>query len=318
MKKALVVFARNLELGKVKTRLAQTIGDGEALKVYRDLIAHTCGVVQSLSVKLFLFLPEANPNDNFWARVPFVLREQAVGDLGKKMEAAFIEIFEQGYENIILIGSDCPGLTTEIIEEAFAKLVHTDIVLGPALDGGYYLIGMRQLHKPIFKNKTWSTDVVFAQTIADISKLNLHYETLPVLQDIDVEQDLRIAFSEYYTPQLLFVYNADSDPINQMFDFAHKIFNPSTYACDLCNLTYGNFTMETNWKAYISALSGTQRFLYRNQFIDEFKEEIIAPAIIKVVNGFWYILISADEIANCASLDNLIDLVRVRIPQTSK
>lgn len=185
---ALIIFARRPEAGKVKTRLAATIGDAAALDVYIRLLVHTRAVAMHSGVDVHVFLTEM-PADLFWQ--DFTLDLQADGDLGEKMEAAFAQLFAHGYQRVVIIGSDCPELTTAHVREAFSLLETNDVVIGPALDGGYYLLGMKTLQATLFRNKNWSTDTVFTQTIADLEKGGLTYAKLPQLRDIDTGEDLQ-------------------------------------------------------------------------------------------------------------------------------
>lgn len=107
------------------------------------------------------------------------------------MQKAFSVGFNQGYKNIIIIGSDCIDLTTSIIENAFSCLQHNDFVIGPAKDGGYYLLGMNKEHIQVFENKKWSTVSVYRETIADFKSLEGTYAVLPELSDIDEVTDLK-------------------------------------------------------------------------------------------------------------------------------
>ena len=105
------------------------------------------------------------------------------------MKNAFKELFDMGYEKVAIIGSDCFELTAAIIREAFALLKNKDAVIGPAKDGGYYLLGMKKMIEPVFENKQWSTDSVFRETINDLTENNFSFACLPVLTDVDTEED---------------------------------------------------------------------------------------------------------------------------------
>lgn len=105
------------------------------------------------------------------------------------MKAAFQEVFSAGYKNILIIGSDCLQLNLKIIEDAFIMLKEKDTVVGPAKDGGYYLLGMNSMQNFIFENKEWSTSSVFSDTIYDIEQHQLSVGLLPQLLDVDTEED---------------------------------------------------------------------------------------------------------------------------------
>jgi uncharacterized protein len=191
-KNALIIFVRNPVLGKVKTRLAATIGNEKALQVYIHLLQHTKSITQNLLVAKFIFFAdEINVND-IWK--DYKKKWQSGNNLGKRMENAFKELFAEGYKNICIIGSDCYELTTEIIEEAFEKLNSIDIVIGGAKDGGYYLLGMSNPTKEIFTTIEWSTAKVFSQTMQLINEKKLSCFVLPLLNDVDEEKDITFPY----------------------------------------------------------------------------------------------------------------------------
>lgn len=188
-KSILIIFIKNLVLGSVKTRLAKTIGNEKAMEIYQHLIQHTCLVVGNLSCDKAACYSAYIEADGVW-NDGFQKSVQQGSELGERMLNAVDSAFKQGYRKAVIIGSDCMEITTEIISDAFAALEHADIVIGPATDGGYYLLGMSQMHLPIFKDKNWSTDQVFTQTVNDITEMGLSYHCLPMLSDIDEEKDL--------------------------------------------------------------------------------------------------------------------------------
>ncbi|MCB2410281.1 TIGR04282 family arsenosugar biosynthesis glycosyltransferase [Hymenobacter lucidus] len=191
MNQHLLVFARYPELGRVKTRLARTIGDQAALAVYEELLDHTHAVTAALPAHKTVWLAEDKTGaaPEFW---PGYARQlQAGADLGARMQGAFAHSFAQGATAAIIIGTDCPDLATEHLSQAFAALLSHDVVVGPAADGGYYLLGMKVLQPAFFRDKTWSTNSVLAELLADARQLQLHVYQLPELRDIDTEQDLR-------------------------------------------------------------------------------------------------------------------------------
>ncbi len=190
LKNALIIFVKNPEKGKVKTRLAKTIGDDRALEVYKQLLSHTRHVALNTDVDRLLFYNQSINEKDDWNSNSFKKFVQADGDLGNKMQYAFSTAFELGYESVTIIGSDCAQLTPKIINTAFQDLVEKDFVIGPALDGGYYLLGMNQLHEKVFSDKNWSTETVFSDTINDIESMNKSYSELQTLSDVDHEKDL--------------------------------------------------------------------------------------------------------------------------------
>lgn len=189
----LLVFARYPELGRVKTRLAASIGDEAALAVYEELLQHTFDATIGVEAHKTLWLagPPVAPVALPEAWSSYEQLYQLPGDLGQKMQAAFAHAFATGATAALIIGTDCPGLTTELLVEASALLSTNDIVIGPAEDGGYYLLGMRELYSDLFSDKSWSTDSVLAHTLADADRLALSVAQLPTLRDVDDADDLR-------------------------------------------------------------------------------------------------------------------------------
>lgn len=190
MNPALIIFIRNPELGKVKTRLAATLGDEKALEIYKTLLQHTRETAEKLDIKKYLFYHDLiNKNDD-WSNEVFDKQLQIGNDLGEKMFHAFDYLFLSEFDQVLIIGSDCPELNEGIIGEAFRLLIENDVVVGPASDGGYYLLGMNKMHASLFQNIQWSTGSVFNETINACSASGLTYALLPTLTDIDVEADL--------------------------------------------------------------------------------------------------------------------------------
>jgi uncharacterized protein len=186
----LFIFYRNPELGKVKTRLAKTVGDEKALAIYLKLVSHTRAICQDLPLNKVVYYSHFVDTEDAWSGSHFQKKIQRGNDLGKKMQNAFAEGFKNGYQSICIIGTDCFELTAEIIEQAFDQLKNHDTVIGRANDGGYYLLGMKKPVPEIFQNKNWSTDSVAKDTINDFKRLGLSFATLPPLTDIDEEKDL--------------------------------------------------------------------------------------------------------------------------------
>lgn len=184
----LLIFTRNLDLGKVKKRLAAKVGDLAALGIYEFLLKHTASITAPVDADKRVYYSERVEESDLWNSKIFEKRQQQGADLGERMMNAFKEGFESGYSNIIIIGSDLYDLSTNNIEKAFESLETSDYVLGPAVDGGYYLLGMKSLNSEVFKNKTWSTDSVLEQTLEDIK--NDKTTILEERNDIDHYEDL--------------------------------------------------------------------------------------------------------------------------------
>lgn len=188
-KNLLIVFAKNIVLGKVKTRLAKSIGDSEALNVYVRLYEIT--EKESLKVKgadLEIHFSDVILKSKWANSNRFV---QVKGNLGVKMKHAFEKAFEKGYQNVICIGTDLADQKAEIIENGFRQLIKNDFVFGPAEDGGYYLVGCSKKQLYIFDNKPWSTTLLLNETLAEIKTKQHSVALLETLNDIDTKDDLR-------------------------------------------------------------------------------------------------------------------------------
>ena len=190
MKNVLIIFVKNPKLGKVKSRLAKSIGDMNALSVYKKLLKMTKEIVIDLEFDKRVCYSDMIEQEDLWDNGIFQKGLQKGDDLGLRMYNAFKDASEDSYQKICLIGSDIIELTDEIIIKAFSLLDEHDIVLGPSFDGGYYLIGMKSPTKVLFENIKWSTGVVLAETINEIHKLKLNYALLPTLNDIDEIEDI--------------------------------------------------------------------------------------------------------------------------------
>ena len=189
--KALIIFTRNPELGKVKTRLATTIGDAAALEVYHKLLEHTVDITQTLKVDKFVFYSEQIQENDHWDTTIYYKELQKGTNLGERMHHAFELLFKKGYRQIIIVGSDIFELTTKNIQEAFTGLDTANFVVGPALDGGYYLLGMNTLNKSLFKHKKWGTSTVLKATLKNLA--NEKVALLATKNDIDTYDDLKIS-----------------------------------------------------------------------------------------------------------------------------
>lgn len=201
-KKALIIFTRNPELGKVKTRLAKTVGDESALKIYKFLLKHTVEITKNLNVDKYVFYSENIHREDIWDSEIFRKKLQTEGDLGEKMKNAFSEIFGMGYEKAIIIGSDMFDLNKNDLEVAFDSLQTNQFTIGPATDGGYYLLGMKELNSAIFQNKDWGTSSVLEATLKDLR--DEKYVLLEERNDVDYFEDIKNvdAFQQFLPPYL--------------------------------------------------------------------------------------------------------------------
>ncbi|MBL4586806.1 MAG: TIGR04282 family arsenosugar biosynthesis glycosyltransferase [Flavobacteriales bacterium] len=187
----LIIFIKNPVAGKVKTRIAKSLGNEKALEIYLHLLELTRNVVLETDCEKYLFYSDAIEGDA-WDENDFKKHLQQGGDLGDRMENAFDRLFSNKGEKVLVIGSDCPELTSEIIERAFQLLDQKDVVIGPAKDGGYYLLGMKKPSPFLFDDKEWSTDSVFEDTVVDLMENRLSYGLLPTLSDVDNIYDLHL------------------------------------------------------------------------------------------------------------------------------
>lgn len=189
-KNVVIVFTRNPELGKVKTRLASTIGNEAALEVYNRLLNHTQHVLSTLNCDVAVYYSNKINANDIWDKPNYFKFIQKGEDLGERMRQAFKEQFHLKYQNVVIVGSDLFDLKAEHMNQAFKALEQNDFVIGPAKDGGYYLLGMKVLLPAVFLNKEWSSPNVFSATIEDFRSYN--FEILEILNDIDTFEDLEL------------------------------------------------------------------------------------------------------------------------------
>ena len=190
MTRALIIFIKNPSEGAVKTRLAATLGDKAALGIYKKLLAHTNAVTSGVYADKYIFYSSHIDANDEWNEAAFEKELQTGNDLGQRMRNAFVALFNKGYRQVAIVGSDCPDITADLIEQAFLELDRFDIVIGPATDGGYYLLALKKLYPAIFENITWSTNHVLEQTLAICKSINQSFHLLPVLSDVDVAEDI--------------------------------------------------------------------------------------------------------------------------------
>ncbi len=151
-------------------------------------MAYTRKIALSIEAERFLFYSDYVNNEDDWPNEAFTKGQQPDGDLGTRMIKAFETAFESN-NKVIIIGSDCASLTSEIVQSAFDELDKHDFVIGPAMDGGYYLLGMNKFSPSVFLNINWSTETVFTETIDSFVALNASYAVVDKLSDIDFEED---------------------------------------------------------------------------------------------------------------------------------
>ncbi|QJD78043.1 TIGR04282 family arsenosugar biosynthesis glycosyltransferase [Spirosoma rhododendri] len=188
----LIIFVKNPIAGQVKTRIARIVGDEKAVAVYRELLRHTQAITQPLSDRRVVYYGDfINPDDGWNGYDKQLQRSPA--DLGERMQDAFAREFSAGAERVVIIGSDCLAITTEHLRLAFDALEQADIVIGPATDGGYYLLGMKQPQPFLFADMPWSQPELFQLTELAILQNGLTVELLETLTDIDEWTDYQRA-----------------------------------------------------------------------------------------------------------------------------
>ncbi|WP_244534033.1 TIGR04282 family arsenosugar biosynthesis glycosyltransferase [Maribacter aquivivus] len=185
----LLIFTRNPEIGKGKRRLAATVGDQAAFDIYKFLLDHTVAITKNLYAEKEVYYSEEIWENDIWDNQKFGKKIQVGEDLGVRMANAFQEGFQNEYQKIIIIGSDMLDLSQEDLENAFKSLEKNDFVVGPAEDGGYYLLGMKQFMPALFKNKAWGTETVLKDTLADLE--NKTTALLETKNDVDYYEDIK-------------------------------------------------------------------------------------------------------------------------------
>ena len=192
--KSLIVFLRFPSKGKVKTRLARTVGNEMATRFYRECAEHLFREVVELPqdiIRNIYYTPRsAGKSVEHWVGRGFYYQTQVNGNLGKRLETIFRDQFKKGFKKVIIVATDAPDIAVSDLEEAFNALKEADLVIGPSFDGGYYLIGMKELHPSLFDGITWSTNVVYDQTLSIAAESELRVHNLRTLDDIDTEDDL--------------------------------------------------------------------------------------------------------------------------------
>lgn len=184
----IIIFTRNPELGKVKTRLAQAIGNEAALNIYKFLLEHTEKTIRTIDCDKAIYYSEKVRYEDLWDNAIFEKYLQQGTDLGDRMLNAFQSGFHNGYKKLIIVGSDLPDLSMAHINTAIKKLNDYDVVIGPAKDGGYYLLGLNTLLPQLFQNKAWGTSSVLSDTLADLTNETVFL--LEELNDIDTLEDI--------------------------------------------------------------------------------------------------------------------------------
>ncbi|MBD2453368.1 TIGR04282 family arsenosugar biosynthesis glycosyltransferase [Nostoc sp. FACHB-87] len=196
-KQHLIIFTRYPEPGKTKTRLIPALGSVGAAHLQQQMTEYTLLQVGELQKTIGVSVEVRFAGGSLelmqdWLGGELLYASQGEGDLGKRMARSLVDSFRKNAEYIIIIGSDCPGLTSQILATAFQELQTVDLVLGPAIDGGYYLIGVRRFIPELFANIDWGTSQVLQQTVDIAADLGVSSIYLPTLADVDRPEDLSI------------------------------------------------------------------------------------------------------------------------------
>lgn len=185
---ALILFVKNPTYGKVKTRLAATVGASMALRIYKALLLRLRQTAETMPVKRYAYFSHHDEPNEEWPPQFYQHCLQQGSDIGIRMHNAFVEVLSEN-SRAVLVGSDIPALTANLVRMALDALSEHDLVLGPAKDGGYYLIGLKKPCADLFEGIHWSTEKVLEQTLEKAKRLGLTYACLPVLSDVDDEDD---------------------------------------------------------------------------------------------------------------------------------
>jgi rSAM/selenodomain-associated transferase 1 len=189
-KAAIIIFIKNPDLGRVKKRLAKTLGDEIALAVYEQMLAHTQQITKALSVDKFLYYDREAVTNDAWPDDLYQKRLQSGATMATRIDTAFNELFNAGYEHVIIIGSDCIDLDERIIRLAFRQLDHFDTVLGPTKDGGSYLLGTSHYMPDVYKVSGWGTPTLSAILLKTIQQNKKTCFLLSELSSITTVEDL--------------------------------------------------------------------------------------------------------------------------------
>jgi len=195
----LLIFSRYPVAGEAKTRLIPALGSEGAAQLHRRMTEYAVNIARSTHT--------SNPENDYaitvhytgaqlkdfraWLGSEIQYKAQPSGDIGQRMEDAFKAAFNNGADHAIGIGTDVPGLSSVVLHQAFENLSNHDVVLGPAADGGYYLIGMNSFHPELFVGIDWGTEQVYEQTLKICTRFGLRAAELLMLNDVDRPEDLR-------------------------------------------------------------------------------------------------------------------------------
>lgn len=197
-KEQIIIFTRFPKPGKTKTRLIPVFGEEGAADLQRCMTEDTLERVLRLNKERSISIEIHYEGGNSkvmkrWLGKDVVCQPQESGHLGERMSRAFMKSFDVGYERVLIIGTDCPDLSIHLLQNAFDALSHSDVIIGPARDGGYYLIGFRKndFSPEVFEGIDWGTDKVFKKTLNFLKKIGSKIHLLPKWNDVDTLDDLK-------------------------------------------------------------------------------------------------------------------------------
>jgi uncharacterized protein len=189
MSQIIIIFQKNRLPGQVKTRLAKTIGNEKALEIYDFMVKNIHACIEPLGFDTSVYFSHFDEKNEIWSYSKTAIQTQHP-DLGIRMSDALNQELKNGYEKVVLIGTDFLDFKKELIEDAFNQLDQNDYVFGPTYDGGYYLVGCKKVHSEVFLDKVWSTETVLIEALDELNKLDLKVGFTEKINDIDTEEDL--------------------------------------------------------------------------------------------------------------------------------
>ncbi len=194
--KRLIVMTKYPEPGRTKTRLIPALGAAGAADLHRRLGLHTVEQVRSSLPEIRYAGGDQHLMRDWLGDFNYI--HQGDGDLGDRMSRAFVTGFDQGCDRIVMIGTDCPAIDSALVDQAFERLNQTEVVFGPAADGGYYLIGLRKQIPELFCGIEWSSNSVLRDSLEILDRLGITSSLLEVLPDIDRPEDLRYLKPDFW------------------------------------------------------------------------------------------------------------------------
>ena len=200
----LIIFLKYPQPGLVKTRLGADIGNEKAAYIYKKFTEFILEEIKSNIYYQVIFYSPENKREEIvsWLGKDFEFYPQQGDDLGERIQHAFDYTFSRGAKRVVIIGTDNPLVSKDILQKAFSELVNSQAVIGPCLDGGYYLLGLSNYSKDIFEGITWSSKKVLEQTISKLKKQGFQYKTLEKQFDVDDIQNLKLLKDKLEKEQL--------------------------------------------------------------------------------------------------------------------